>query len=203
MNIAILGAGNVGGALATNFSQKGHRIRIGSRDPQQLEAKHLLQNPNTSVHRIAEAVEASDCIVIATPPGAIFSLIDQMGDVAGKTIIDASNRMQASLQGYPTVYHCLADRTKANIVKCFNSTGYENLLNPVYPDGPLDMLMAGDSESAKRFAHQLAMDVGFGHCFDFGGSDKVELLEQFAQSWINLAIIQRMGRKIGFRLLAR
>lgn len=203
MNIAIIGAGNVGGALATNFSKKGHRIRIGSRDPQQLEAKHLLQNPNTSVHRIAEAVEASDCILIATPPGAIFSLIDQMGDVAGKTIIDASNRMQTSLQGYPTVYHCLADRTKAHIVKCFNSTGYENLLNPVYPDGPLDMLMAGDSESAKRIAHQLAMDVGFGHCFDFGGSDKVELLEQFALSWINLAIIQRMGRKIGFRLLTR
>ncbi|MEL6846331.1 MAG: hypothetical protein AAFP02_24245 [Bacteroidota bacterium] len=63
--------------------------------------------------------------------------------------------------------------------------------------------MAGDSAKAKSIATQLSTDVGFAHCYDFGGSDKVELLEQFALSWINLAIMQGMGRGIGCKLLRR
>lgn len=49
----------------------------------------------------------------------------------------------------------------------------------------------------------LAKDAGFAECYDFGGRDKVELLEQFALAWINLAIFQGKGRNIGFKLLHR
>ena len=63
--------------------------------------------------------------------------------------------------------------------------------------------MAGDSEKAKAVALQLALDAGFGSCIDFGRADKVELLEKFALSWINLAIMQGHGRNIAFHLLRR
>lgn len=65
------------------------------------------------------------------------------------------------------------------------------------------MFMAGDSEEAKQIARQLALDAGFGSCWDFGKGDKVELLEQFALSWINLAIMQGHGRDIAFKLVRR
>lgn len=65
------------------------------------------------------------------------------------------------------------------------------------------MSMAGDSEEAKQIARQLALDAGFGSCWDFGKGDKVELLEQFALSWINLAIMQGHGRDIAFKLVRR
>ena len=39
--------------------------------------------------------------------------------------------------------------------------------------------------------------------FDFGKSDKVELLEKFALSWINLAIMQGHGRNMAFRVVKR
>ena len=56
---------------------------------------------------------------------------------------------------------------------------------------------------AKQIASQLSKEAGFSECYDFGGDDKVELLEQFAFSWINLAIIQKHGRNIAFKVLKR
>ena len=203
MNIAIIGTGNVGGALATAWSKAGHRIHLGVQDTGDFKGKQLLDNPHTSVHSIREAVAESEVVLIATPPPAIFPIIESMGDVSGKVIIDATNSVRQTPDPYPTVYHCLADRTKAEVVKCFNSTGFENMLNPVYPEGAIDMFMAGDSEAARKVAAQLAMDAGFGSCLDFGKADKVELLEKFALSWINLAIMQGHGRNMAFKVLKR
>lgn len=41
MNIAIIGTGNVGGALATGWSTKGHTLRLGVRDSAQFKGKEL------------------------------------------------------------------------------------------------------------------------------------------------------------------
>lgn len=203
MNIAIVGTGNVGGALATNWSKNGHHINLGVQNITDFKGKELLQNANTRVFSITEAVQKSEVVLIATPPTAIFDIIEMMGNVSNKIIIDATNAVMKSPEPYKTVYHALADKTNANVVKCFNSTGFENLLNPVYKGEPIDMFMAGDSEEAKSVAKQLALDCGFGSCIDFGKSDKVELLEKFALSWINLAIMQGHGRNMAFRVVHR
>ncbi len=203
MNIAIIGTGNVGGTLATNWSKKGHTITLGVQDVTHFKGQELLKNENTSVYSINEAVTKSEVILIATPPTAIFDILEQMGDVSDKIIIDATNAVLKSPEPYNTVYHALADKSNAEIVKCFNTTGFENMLNPVYNSEPIDMFMAGDSEKAKSVAKQLALDCGFGSCIDFGKSDKVELLEKFALSWINLAIMQGHGRNLAFKVVRR
>lgn len=91
MNIAIIGTGNVGGALATNWSKKGHIINLGVQDVNNFKGQELLKNENTRVYSINEAVAKSEVILIATPPTAIFEILEQIGDVSGKTIIDAAN----------------------------------------------------------------------------------------------------------------
>lgn len=203
MNIAIIGTGNVGGALATNWSKNRHRILLGVQDPENFKGKALLNNAHTTVHSIAEAVALSEVVLIATPPTAIFDIIEKMGDVENKVLIDATNSIRQSPEPYKTAYHALADKTKAEVVKCFNSTGFENMLDPVYGDKAIDMFMAGDSEKAKQAALQLALDAGFGSCIDFGKADKVELLEKLALSWINLAIMQGHGRNLAFKVVRR
>jgi predicted dinucleotide-binding enzyme len=203
MNIAIIGTGNVGGALATGWAKAGHTINLGVQDVNQYKGKDLLNNPNTHVHSIVEAVTKSEVVLIATPPTAIFSIIEQMGDVSGKTLIDATNSVRQAPDPYSTVYHALVDKTKGEVVKCFNSTGFENMLNPIYNGVGIDMFMAGDNEAAKQVASRLALDIGFASCMDFGKADKVELLEKFALSWINLAIMQGHGRNIAFKLVRR
>lgn len=203
MHIAIIGTGNVGGALATQWSKKGHQIQLGVKDINQFKGKELLKNDNTRVMSITEAVALSEVILLAIPPAVIDEVLPSMGNLTGKVVIDATNSINNQVHGHPTLFHYLAAQTNAELVKCFNSTGVENMLNPIYPTGPLDMFMAGDNQRAKTISHQLALDCGFGSCIDFGKSDKVELLEKFALSWINLAIMQGMGRGIGWKLERR
>ncbi len=204
MNIAIIGSGNVGGALALQWIKAGHTVLIGAKFP--LSEKNIQLTIKIGEDRfttIAGAVKQCEVILIATPPTAIFDIIEEMGDVSNKIIIDATNSVMKNPEPYKTVYHCLEDKTNAEVVKCFNSTGFENMLNPVYNGQGIDMFMAGDSEKAKSVAKQLALDCGFGSCIDFGKSDKVELLEKFALSWINLAIMQGHGRDMAFKVVRR
>jgi 8-hydroxy-5-deazaflavin:NADPH oxidoreductase len=203
MKIAIIGTGNVGGALATNWSQKGHEINLGVKDPLSFTGNPLLKNAGTNAYSLSDAVAKSELILIATPPAAIFEILASIGNVSDKIIIDATNAIGKQPEPYATVYHALTDKTGAAVVKCFNTTGFENMLNPDYNGVAIDMFMAGDSEKAKSAAKQLAMDAGFGSCIDFGKSDKVALLEQWALCWINLAIMQGQGRNIAFKLIRR
>jgi predicted dinucleotide-binding enzyme len=193
----------LGGALASNWSTKGHSILLGVQDLEKFKGVGLLKNPNTEALSVSEAVARAEVVLIAVPPVAIFDILQHLGDVAGKVIIDATNSVRQAPDPYKTVYHCLADKTKAEVVKCFNTTGFENMLDPVYDGVGIDMFMAGDSATAKAVAVQLALEAGFGACIDFGKSDKVELLEKLALSWINLAIMQGHGRGIAFKLLKR
>lgn len=204
MKIAIIGSGNVGGALAQQWVKAGHTVLVGAKFP--LSEKNIQLATKIGEDRFTSvefAVKQCDVVLIATPPTVIFDIIAQMGDVSGKILIDATNAVRQKPDPYDTVYHALADKTKGKAVKCFNSTGFENMLNPNYQGEKINMFMAGDDADAKKVAEQLALDAGFGTCWDFGKADKVALLEQFALSWINLAIMQGHGRDMAFKVVKR
>jgi hypothetical protein len=205
MKIAIIGTGNVGGALATKWANKGQEINLGVQDLDNFKGKELLNNPNTKVYTIAEAVKISEIILLATPAPATVEVVKSLGDTTGKIIIDAMNIvMNRGPQGYKHTTDAILDNTQTkDVVKCFNTTGFNNIQNPNYGNLQLDLFVAGDSEKGKKAAIQLAKDAGFAECYNIGGNDKFELMEQFAWFWINLAIFQGQGREIGFKLLKR
>ena len=211
MQIAIIGTGNIGGALAKKWSAAGHQIFLGVRDKSNFKGKELLSGKNISVHSIAEAVVFAEVILIAVLPQFTNDVVKAMGDVSGKVIIDTMNSPRTKPVGYDDTFSALKDLCKnATVVKCFNSTGFENMQNPVYElTSPmphkvtLDMFVAGTDTRGKQIATQLSKDAGFENCYDFGGDDKVVLLEQFAFCWINLAIMQGQGRNMAFKIIKR
>ncbi|MFN3343157.1 MAG: NADPH-dependent F420 reductase [Flavobacteriales bacterium] len=205
MKIAIIGTGNVGGALATKWANKGHEINLGVQDISIFKGKELLNNPNTKAYSIAEAVQKSEVILIATPATAAVEVAKSLGDTSGKIIIDAMNIvMGRGPQGYKHTTDAILDNTETkDVVKCFNTTGFNNIQNSNYGNIALDLFVAGDSDKGKQAAIQLAKDAGFADCYYIGGNDKFELMEQFAWFWINLAMFQGQGREIGFKLLKR
>lgn len=205
MNIAIIGTGNVGGALATKWAKKGHRIFLGVNDTNNFKGAALLSNPDTSVHLVKEAVQQADVILIATPATAAAEVAQSLGDTSGKIIIDAMNVvMGRGPAGFTNTTDAILSNTQTkDVVKCFNTTGFNNMLNPVYGNTAIDMFVAGDSTKGKKVAIQLAKDAGFAECYNVGGNDKFFLMEQFAFFWINLAMMQGLGREIGFKLLKR
>lgn len=204
MKIAIIGHGNVGGALAGQWLRAGHEVVIGARNPASEKLQDLLaKHPQLETRSIAQAAKDVEVLLVATPPNIALGLSEQLKNLSGKILIDATNAIRHKPNPFPTAFHAFASLTEAAVVKCFNTTGFENMANPNYKGQNLDLFMAGDSESAKSVARQLALDAGFAECYDFGKADRVELLEQFALAWINLAIFQGHGRKIGFKLLKR
>ncbi len=205
MKIAIIGTGNVGGALAQQLIKAGHTVIMGAKIPLSEKSIHLAtkigEDRFTSVEH---ATKQCEVIIITTPPDAVLQLIPQLGNLEGKTLIDATNSVRTKPEPYPTAYHAIKAITKLEtVVKCFNTTGFENMLNPLYKGEGIDMFCAGNDKPSKKIAEQLAIDIGFASCYDFGGDDKVELLEKFALSWINLAIMQGQGRDIAFKVVRR
>jgi hypothetical protein len=205
MNIAIIGTGNVGGALAGKLADAGHNVILGVRDVNNFKGKELLNlGKSITAKPIPEAVKESETIIIAATPQSVKSIAESLGDVGSKVIIDAMNSVFAKPEPYSNTTEALLSLTNcSDIVKCFNTTGFENMADTKYGDVKIDMFMAGDSPKGKEIARKLSADIGYEECYDFGGNDKFGLIEQFAMAWINLAIMQGQGRNIAFKILKR
>ncbi|HEX4886896.1 MAG TPA: NAD(P)-binding domain-containing protein, partial [Luteibaculaceae bacterium] len=203
--IAIIGTGNVGGALATAWSKAGHEIYLGVRDIHSFKGRELLNNPSTQVMDVISAVRSAEVVLLSTPAPMAVEVAKSLGDTTGKVIIDTMNIvMRRGPEGYTQTTQAILDNTLTrDVVKCFNTTGFNNMQNPVYGDVAIDAFVAGDSKLGKEIASKLAIDAGFAACYDIGGNDKFELMEQFAWFWINLAMMQGQGREIAFKLLKR
>ena len=204
MNIAIIGTGNVGGALAKRLSEN-HKISLGVRNTNDFKGKELLNfSDKISAKTIEEAVQISEVIIISVPAQFAAETAKSLGDVSGKIIIDTMNAVFMKPEGFTnTADAILANCNTTDVVKCFNTTGFENMLNPIYNGQGIDMYTAGNSEKGIEIATQLAKEIGFENVVHFGGNDKFDLIEQFAMCWINLAILQKQGRDLAFKIVRR
>ena len=94
MKLAIIGAGNVGGALGAAWAQKaGHEIFFGVRDQKADKTQALLRaiGAKARAGTAAEAAAFADIIVLSTPWPAAEAAIRSMGNIKGKIILDATN----------------------------------------------------------------------------------------------------------------
>jgi 8-hydroxy-5-deazaflavin:NADPH oxidoreductase len=204
MKIAIIGSGNVGGALAQGWAKAGHQITFGVRNLDEFKGNRLGEMKNISTSLIGDAVAKSEVVVIAAVPQAVQAIANSMGDVSKKIIIDTMNSVRVKPDPFTNTTEALMKMTNCkDIVKCFNTTGAENMGDPNYNGMGIDMFYSGDSDKAKQVAEQLAKDLGFENVYNFGGSDKFNLQEQFALSWINLAMMQGYGRNFAFKIVKR
>ncbi len=92
--------------------------------------------------------------------------------------------------------------TGARVVKAFNTTGAENMLNPIYDGQATTMFIAGDDPVAKQVVKGLAEELGF-ETADTGNLQTARFLEPLALAWIHLAIVQKQGRNIAFKVMKR
>ena len=209
MRIAVLGAGNVGGALGTGWARAGHHVTFGARDVKLAEASGLIARADgkAKVMPMPEAVAQGEIVALAVPWNAVAEVLASIRPVlAKKILIDCTNPST----GWPAVDHSggsggeqvAAMVPEARVVKAFNTTGFENMQNPRYGVAALTMFYAGEDSGAKKTVHNLAKDLGFDP-IDAGGLKQSHALEILASFWGSLAYGQKMGREIGFKLLRR
>ncbi len=100
MNIAIIGAGSVGGNLARGWVRHGHKIVFGVRDPRSAKLQPLLTEIGqaASAAPVAEAVAGADVVVFATPWEATLEIARRL-PLGGRVVIDATNPLRPNLAG--------------------------------------------------------------------------------------------------------
>ncbi len=208
--IAILGTGDVGSTLGRRWADVGHEIIYGSRTPGSVRVLELVSatGPNTRAMTPAAAVAVGDVVVLAVPYHAIAALLPTLGDLHHKVVIDCTNPLTADLDGLTLGVTTSAAETIASmlpgarVVKALNTTGVANMKDSTYEEGPLTMLIAGESAMAKKLVAGLIEDLGF-EVVDAGPLASARWLEPLAMLWIELAYRQGMGSDIGFKLIRR
>lgn len=206
MKIAILGAGNVGAALAKGWAAAGHEIRLGVRKTQDPEVLALAANLGGAATSIGEAANWAEVVVLATPWPAVADALAAAGPLDGKILFDCTNPLKPALAGLEIGLETsggeqvAALAPGAKVVKIFNSIGADHMSDARIQGKPALMLYCGDDPGAKKVAHELAAANHFDPV-DAGPLSQARLLEPMALLWITLAYKQGLGRNFGFALL--
>ena len=204
MQIAVIGAGNVGKACGQGWAKRGHAVTYGVRNPGDAKYQGLAAAP------VAEAARAAEAILLATPWGAAEAAVKSAGDLAGKLLLDATNPLAMGPQGMglalghtTSAGEMVATWAKgAAVFKTLNTTGFNNMENAGgYPQKPV-MLFAGDDQARRGSVAALLSDLGF-EPIDAGPLRNARLLEPYAMLWIDLALNRGVGRDIAFALMRR
>ncbi len=205
MNIAIIGAGNVGQALGSGWAALGHTVIFGTRSPDRDDMVALTTRTGTQAALPADAAAQAEVLLLATPWNATQAVLENLGDLTGKVLLDATNPIGPGLAliGDPSGGEQVAAWAPgAHVVKAFNTTGFENMQAPSYDGTPLAMFYCGDDASAKATAADLIAALGF-DAIDAGPLSRAVHLEHLAMVWITQAFTMGAGRDFGFAVLRR
>ncbi len=212
MDIAIIGAGNVGGALGSAWAKVGHDICFGVRDLKAEKVQTLLRTIGDKARAAspAEAAASCDVVVLATPWPATEAAIRSMGRLTGKIVLDATNPLTKGAGGIGLeIGHTTSGGEKvqswasgASVFKTLNTTGFGSMANPVYRDMKSVMFVAGDDPIDKPKVIYLVGQLGF-EVIDAGPLRNARLLEAHAMLWIDIALARRQGRDWAFGILRR
>jgi hypothetical protein len=202
MKIAIIGAGNVGKALASRFAKAGHEIAFGVRDP--AAAKNAgLSYPALAT---AQAAARADAIVLSTSWAGTEAACRAM-TLTGKIVLDCTNPLAMGPSGRElAVAHTnsagelvAAWCPGAHVYKAFNAVPAEVMVAPERMTVKPVVLVAGDDDAHKPTALKLVEDTGF-EARDAGPMRNARMLEYLALLYLDLAMVRGMSRTFAFAL---
>jgi predicted dinucleotide-binding enzyme len=182
MNIAIIGAGAIGSAIARALSKAGIAANIAnSRGPASLAALDL---PSITPVGIEEAAKA-DVVFLAVPWSKIPGAVRGLPHWDGRIVIDANNPIEApafraiDLGGRASSLVIADLLPGARVVKAFNHLQAALLAgDPQAEGGRRVLFVAGDDADAKATVRQLIEQLGFAGV-DLGTLDGGGRLSQF------------------------
>jgi predicted dinucleotide-binding enzyme len=204
--IALIGTGNVAGALGPQFAKQGYTIIYGSREPDRADVRELLAQtgPNASVASQAQAAAAADIVVIAVPGAVAVDVTRSLGNLAGKIILDPTNITAAHEDGFRI--HAVATSNAeliqaaapgAHVVKAFNTLNYRTMVDPASAGGPVTIPIAGNDADAKQRISALAEGKGF-EVIDVGPLRFAGTLEEMLVIWVNA---RQLGTPYNYHLV--
>ena len=210
MNIAVLGTGMVGQAIAGRLHELGHSVVVGTRDPASTLARtepdgmgnppfsawHA-QHPQVGLATFADAAAGAELVVNASNGGTTLELLRLAGaeNLAGKPLLDIANPLDFS-QGFPPSLFVkdtdsLGEQVQrefpeAKVVKALNTLTATLMVDPKSLGQSSTVFVSGDDAGAKATVVALLESFGHDDVIDLGGLETARGTEMLLPVWLRL-----------------
>jgi predicted dinucleotide-binding enzyme len=210
MNIAVLGTGMVGQALAGRLHQLGHSVVVGTRDPHATLARTEpdgMGNPpfsawhashdGVALATFADATAGAELVVNATSGVVALDVLGLAGadNLAGKVILDISNPLDFSNGFPPTLFvkdtDSLGEQIQrafpaAMVVKTLNTLTASLMVDPKSLGESSTIFVSGDDAQAKATVVSLLESFGHDDVIDLGPLETARGTEMLLPIWLRL-----------------
>jgi predicted dinucleotide-binding enzyme len=170
LKIGVIGAGRIGGTLASLWAKAGHEVLVSSRHPERLQELARSLGPKGKSGTPREAAVFGEVVLVSVPYGALPQIgRDLAKELAGKIVLDTGNP-------YPERDGDMAHEARrkgtgiasaeflpgVRLVRAFNAISFRDLRSEAHRSGKrVAIPIAGDDEEALRVAARLVKDAGF------------------------------------------
>jgi predicted dinucleotide-binding enzyme len=188
--IAILGTGHVGSALAEGLRRVGYQPQTAGHDREAMKA----------------AVRSAEIVILAVPWVSLDDALGVVGeDLATRIVVDVTNPLTKDRQlalGFSTsgAEELQKKLPRSKVVKAFNTVFAQAMTSGQAQGQALTTFVAGDDAESKQKILLLASSLGF-EAIDAGPLRHARLLEPLSYLNIQLGHAQGFGTDSGFRFV--
>ena len=210
MDIAVLGTGMVGRAIAGRLHELGHSVVVGTRDPTATLARTEpdgMGNPPFSAwyaaqHGVglasfAEATADAELVVNASSGAAALDVLRLAGtdNLAGKVLVDIANPLDFSHGFPPTLFVKDTDSLgeqiqrafpQAKVVKTLNTLTASLMVDPRALGESSTIFVSGDDAQSKATVRSLLESFGHDDVIDLGPLETARGTEMLLPVWLRL-----------------
>jgi len=170
LKIGIIGAGHIGGTLASLWVRAGHEVLVSSRHPDQLTGLVRSLGPRARAGTPREAALFGDVVLISVPYGALPQVgRDLRTELSGKIVLDTGNPypqrdgdMAVEARRKGTGVSSAEFLPGVRLVRAFNAINSGDLAGEAHRSGErIAIPLAGDDSQALEVAQRLVRDAGF------------------------------------------
>ncbi len=210
MNIAVLGTGMVGQAIAGRLHDLGHSVVVGTRDPRATLARTELDqmgnppfsawhdaHPGVELAGFAGAAAGAELVVNASSGAVTLEVLEQAGadNLAGKVLVDVANPLDFSAGFPPTLSvkdtDSLGEQVQrafpqAKVVKALNTLNASLMVEPRSLGQSSTVFVSGEDADAKATVVDLLESFGHDDVIDLGGLETARGTEMLLPIWLRL-----------------
>jgi 8-hydroxy-5-deazaflavin:NADPH oxidoreductase len=207
-SITIIGAGNMGSAIAGIAAKGGASVQVLTREDEQASVAANVAGGSTVAGVLGDAI-TGDIVVLALPYPAVSDVLAQYaGQLDGKIIVDITNPLDFSTFDSLVVpadssaaQEIAATVPAAKVLKAFNTT-FAGTLNSGQVGGqqPTTVLIAGDDGDAKA-ALASVIEAGGIATMDAGALKRARELEAMGFLQLSLAAGEKVSWTGGFAII--
>lgn len=200
--VTIIGAGNMGAAIAGVVTSGGNSVQVLTNDPQKASAAI----PTATHAKVGEPI-TGDIVILALPYGAIADVLSQYaGKLDGKAVVDITNPLDFATfdslvvpVGSSAAEGIAETLPGSSVLKAFNTNFAATLASGTVGAETTTVLIAGNDADAKA-ALAAVIEAGGLRAVDAGSLKRAHELEALGFLQLTLAAGEKTSWTSGFAL---